>query len=305
LGTPACATNLPSLRAIPTIHSISLSSALSMGALLAPALKLLQTRYALTSISAYERGGRWWARIRINPEVEQDLAPSGSAKDGDKKPGAKEGDKKVGTPAEIIAKVKADLASRSRDFDTVAGFKAMIELVAKGTPGLKAIRVRPGGKNEWKIEASASPFTLAGIVSTMDMSGYGSTWGTVAFDDVVYGDKVKNQRKKLHAEDKLIGFIRTHLNQLIRMKKPLPQKVEVFVTQSPCKERCTPNLMAVKAQYPTIPTWVVYYHTLHQSTSGINTKESQEAVDLLKQDGFHVFIWKDALDMQAAGLPVP
>jgi len=46
--------------------------------LLTPVLAAIRTRYGLTSLEAYEQGGRWWARARINPELSQDLQVSSS-----------------------------------------------------------------------------------------------------------------------------------------------------------------------------------------------------------------------------------
>ncbi|HEV7522928.1 MAG TPA: hypothetical protein VGP89_17640, partial [Candidatus Angelobacter sp.] len=85
----------------------------------------------------------------------------------------------------------------------------------------------------------------------------------------------------------------------------LPDKVQVFVSQSPCKNKCTPNLMTLKGDFPTVKTWVVYWKHLYQGTSGDETKKSQEALQILAKDGFHVLQWDEALAMEKKGLPVP
>ena len=205
---------------------------------------------------------------------------------------------------EIIAKVTADLKGRSRDFDSASGFSNVIDSVAKNHPGLKAIRVRQKQKGQFVIEASASPWTFVGVVNEMVNADYGNVVGSVAFDNIIFGNPVKGN-KRVHAEDKIIDLVRVRLAFLSKQKKPLPQKVEVFVSQSPCKDRCTPNLMTLKGDFPTVKTWVVYYKTEYQGTSGKHTKDSEEAIELLKLDGFHVFQFDEALTMEKKGIPVP
>src|SRR6185312_9125491 len=96
-------------------------------------------------------------------------------------------------------------------------------------------------------------------------------------------------------------------NALRQRKKSaqLPQKVEVFVSQSPCKNRCTPALSELKSEYPEIRQWIVYYKELYMGSDQKHAKESQEAVELLKQGGFHVFEFDKALAMARQGKPVP
>jgi hypothetical protein len=47
--------------------------------LLTPALGGIKVRYGLTDIRPYERGGKWRARIIINPETDEELVPSATA----------------------------------------------------------------------------------------------------------------------------------------------------------------------------------------------------------------------------------
>ncbi len=204
----------------------------------------------------------------------------------------------------IIAKVSVDLKGKGRDFESASGFSTVLDSVAKSHPGLKAIRVKQKKEGQFTIEASASPWTFVGVVNELANGDYGSVVGSVAFDNVLFGEPVKN-KGEAHAEDKIIGFVRVRLAYLIKQKKPLPLKVEVFVSQSPCKKKCMPNLIALKGDFPTVKTWVVYYKTIYQGTSGKHTKDSQESIDLLKQDGFHVFQFNEALEMEKKGIPVP
>jgi hypothetical protein len=228
------------------------------------------------------------------------------SKAGDKKDTEKDKDKKSDTPdPAVIAKVQTDLKGKGKDLDTGATFKSMIDSIATNTKGLKGIRVRPGGEGRFVIEASASPWTFVGVVNELVGGDYGSVVGAVAFDDVIFGEPVKNEPGDKHAEDKLIGFARVRLNLLRSQGKPLPQKVQIFVSQSPCKKKCTPNLSELKGDFPTIKTWVIYYKTLHQGTSGKHTKDSMEAIQLLKLDGFHVFQFNEALTMERRGMQVP
>jgi hypothetical protein len=49
------------------------------GALLNPVLAAIRTRFGLTEIRPYERGGKWWVRMAANPVVEQEIADAGAA----------------------------------------------------------------------------------------------------------------------------------------------------------------------------------------------------------------------------------
>ena len=217
----------------------------------------------------------------------------------DKKEGAKDENSEA-----ILAKAQENLKARNHNLDSAAAFSEVIGSVAQSTPGLKSIRVREVKTGEYAIEASASPFKILQYVYELVRTDYGRVDGKIFFDDAPIGDGVKNEHGK-HAEDKLIGFARTRLAYLKKSGGKLPDKVQVFVSQSPCKTRCTPNLMALKADFPTVKTWVVYWKHLFQGTSGTETKNSQEALAILAKDGFHVFQWDKALAMEKKGIPVP
>ncbi len=212
-------------------------------------------------------------------------------------------DKKDANSEEILGKVEADLKARNHDLNSAAAFRDMIGTVAQ-RPGLKAIRVREVSKGTYAIEASASPFKILQYVYELVKGDYGRVDGRIFFDDAPIGPEVKNEDGK-HAEDKLIGLARTRLAYLKKSGGRLPDKVQVFVSQSPCKNKCTPNLMALKGDFPTVKTWVVYWKHLYQGTSGDETKKSQEALQILAKDGFHVLQWDEALAMEKKGLPVP
>jgi hypothetical protein len=212
-------------------------------------------------------------------------------------------DKKDANSEEILGKVEADLKARNHDLNSAAAFRDMIGTVAQ-RPGLKAIRVREVSKGTYAIEASASPFKILQYVYELVKGDYGRVDGRIFFDDAPIGPEVKNEDGK-HAEDKLIGLARTRLAYLKKSSGRLPDKVQVFVSQSPCKNKCTPNLMALKGDFPTVKTWVVYWKHLYQGTSGDETKKSQEALQILAKDGFHVLQWDEALAMEKKGLPVP
>jgi Domain of unknown function (DUF4157)/APOBEC-like N-terminal domain len=212
-------------------------------------------------------------------------------------------DKKDANSEEILGKVEADLKARNHDLNSAAAFRDMIGTVAQ-RPGLKAIRVREVSKGTYAIEASASPFKILQYVYELVKGDYGRVDGRIFFDDAPIGPEVKNEDGK-HAEDKLIGLARTRLAYLKKSGGRLPDKVQVFVSQSPCKNKCTPNLKALKGDFPTVKTWVVYWKHLYQGTSGDETKKSQEALQILAKDGFHVLQWDEALAMEKKGLPVP
>lgn len=212
----------------------------------------------------------------------------------------KPNDKDAGDGAAIIQSVKEDLAHRSRDIDSANAFETMIDAVSKTHPGLTALRVRRVGEGQYAIEASASPFTFVGVVNELVKTDYGSVLGTVAFDSVLFGEPAYNGGG-MHAEDKIIGFVRTRLQLLIKQKASLPKTVEIYVSQSPCKNKCTPNLIALKNQYPSIETWAIYYSYEYVGTSGKHAKESEEALGLLDKAGFHVLQFDKALEMEKKG----
>jgi hypothetical protein len=176
----------------------------------------------------------------------------------------------------------------------------MIDTVSKNHPALTALRVRRTDEGRYVIEASASPFTFVGVVNELVKTDYGSVLGTVAFDGVLFGDPAYNGGG-MHAEDKIIGFVRTRLQLLVKQKVPLPKKVEIYVSQSPCKNKCTPNLIALKNQHPAIDTWAVYYSYEYAGTSGKHAKDSEEALKLLSKAGFHVLQFDKALEMEKKG----
>jgi hypothetical protein len=233
-----------------------------------------------------------WVRKMAKKFLDALLGKNKKGKDGkdDKKP----------DPAEVIRRVKSDLKGRSQKLDSAAAFKAMIGAVAQSQAGLKSIRVRGAGEGSWNIEASASPYSLVGVVNEFVKTDYGSVVATVAIDDVVFGAPVKNKGKE-HAEDKIIGLVQSRLTFLAKSGKPSPSKIEIFVSQSPCKTKCAPNLGQLKGQYPQVKLWLIYYKTLYQGTSGKHSEDSQEAIELLQKSGFHVLQWNEALDMEKAG----
>jgi hypothetical protein len=216
----------------------------------------------------------------------------------------KKDEEKDGKSEEILRSVQGDLKARSHDLNSTVAFRDMIGSVAQSHPGLKTIRVREVKKGEYAIEASASPFKVLQYVYELVKSDYGRVDGRVLFDDAPIAPEVKNEDGK-HAEDKLIQQARTRMATLKRSGNPLPEKVQFFVSQSPCKTRCKDNLIALKADFPTVKTWVVYWKFLYQGTSGDETKKSQEALQILAKDGFHVFQWDEALAMEKKGIAVP
>jgi hypothetical protein len=221
---------------------------------------------------------------------------------GDKLSGKKDKPKQGdGTDSSaVIQAVKQDLNQRGRDLESADAFTSMIDQVSKSHPGLSAIRVRRSEEGTYVIEASASPFTFVGVVNEYVKTDYGSVVGTVAFDDVIFGEPAYNGHG-MHAEDKIIGFVRSRLNLLAKQKSTLPKKVEIYVSQSPCKTKCTPNLIGLKSSYPSVDSWAIYYSYEHLGTSGKHAKDSEEALRLLAKAGFHVLQFDKALELEKKG----
>jgi uncharacterized membrane protein len=71
--------------------------------------------------------------------------------------------------------------------------------------------------------------------------------------------------------------------------------------QSPCKDKWQPGLSGLKSLYPEVKQWVVYYKEPYMGTNQKHAKDSQEAIELLKKDGFHVLEFDKALEMARQG----
>ncbi len=205
---------------------------------------------------------------------------------------------KGGAPSiDPIAQVKRSLAQRSKELNSPDEFRAMVKTMASTTPGLTGIYVTEQDEGHYAIEASASPKTFVGNVR-----GIGNISHVVArfaFDDkIVLGDQVYNTSHSDHAEEKINGQIRKLLNDDRKAARPLPKQIEIFVSQSPCLKTCQPALSELKSDFPEVRTWKLYYEMLYGGRSGKHFKSSQEAVDLMKQEGFVVMQWKEAKDLE-------
>ena len=219
--------------------------------------------------------------------------------------GAKGADPTQKPSTQVIAAVKKDLDAKAHKVNSASSFRSMIDSLASrhGPDGLSAIRVRKVNDGELVIEGAASPFTFLSQVRRLVTSDDGYTSAAVAFDDQIFGRPVNNDRRKAHAEEKIVAMVRNAL----RLKKPgqFPSKVEVFVTQSPCRNRCAPALSDLKAAFPEVKQWIVYYTEPYMGSNQKHAEDSQEAIEMLRTDGFHVLEFNAAIEMSRQGKASP
>jgi hypothetical protein len=103
---------------------------------------------------------------------------------------------------------------------------------------------------------------------------------------------------RAHAEEKLENLFDNLVGGYVQEHPGRPlSKVEIFVSQSPCKDRCTPKLIKLKAKYKSVRTWVIYYRIPYAPTVKEGRK-SLEAMKLLEKKGFHVFQFDAAIQME-------
>jgi hypothetical protein len=194
---------------------------------------------------------------------------------------------------DVMPLVKGDVAGGSEQtsagaigslFDQVMG--------ARGAQGLKSLEMRVETEYTAAIVGSASPETILGyvIVNNIPLPDYGAVTAVVSIDDVPRGD-FKN-RDGRHAEAGVIGFTQRAIALHVQKAGVDPKKVEVLVSQSPCLHTCQPALNVLRSMYPKT-SFILYYKTLHQSTSGSETEDSMKAINRLRRGGWRVFIWNE------------
>ena len=194
---------------------------------------------------------------------------------------------------DVMPLVKGDVAGASEQM-SAGGITSLFDQVmgARGAQGLKSLEMRVETEYTAAIVGSASPETILGyvIVNNIPLPDYGAVTAVVAIDDVARGD-FKNRDGK-HAEAGVIGFVQRAIAIHVERAGADPKKVEVLVSQSPCLHKCQPELNLLRRSYPKT-AFLLYYKTLHQSTSGSETEDSLKAINKLRRGGWRVFIWNE------------
>jgi hypothetical protein len=210
---------------------------------------------------------------------------------------------KGGAPSiDPIAQVKRSLAQRSKELKGADEFRAMIKTIAAQTPGLTGIYVTKQAEGRYAIEASASPKTFVDFVNQFVTDDMSSVAARFAFDDqVVLDEPVWNNYHAEHAEKKIDLQIRKLLNEARAAARPLPKKIEIYVSQSPCKDKCNIVLTKLKDAYPEVTSWSVYYNLVYIGKDANHYEGSLKSIELLKTKGFHVMQFDEALAMEEKG----
>jgi len=250
-------------------------------ALINPVLTAIKIRYGFQSLRPVETGGVWWVEGTINPT-------------GRKKTDKRSGSEDVATPAreltggELLSRVLADLRKSRASASKGTLRAAVAELEQRyQSLGLRKIRIdhAPGVAPAIAI-TSESTAQIEGYlaINNVPLPDYGAVTATVSIDSAPYVHVWNGEGKD--AEERIIPILLTKLKQ---MRQP-PTTVELLVSQSPCREKCTPLLKKLKAAYPTT-SFSLYYKTTHQSTGGKQTSDSIAALNALKRAGWNIAIW--------------
>jgi hypothetical protein len=116
------------------------------GALLNPVLAAIRTRFGLTEIRPYERGGKWWVRMVANPVVEQEIADAGgpAVSAGTGAPATAPGGWPVAQGAKISLRFR-----RSRTIETVLAVAP--DRITYTERGGTTVSMRVSFMNRWSI----------------------------------------------------------------------------------------------------------------------------------------------------------
>lgn len=249
-------------------------------ALLQPVLYGVQLRYGLQEVKPYERDDTWWVHIAVNPEKEQDTGVSSK----DEAPATEL------TGGEILSRIVRAVRRSGVTVGSGDLPKVLERLRKHFEPlGLRSLQlVRAPGKAPSIAISTTSTEEMERYRATLNLSlpDYGSVIALLSIDGKTR-THLWNGRGK-HAEGKVIDLVRETISRL----HEVPRTVEILVSQSPCRHKCKPELNDLRREYPNT-RFSLYYETLHQSTSGKQTEESQEALREMasRRGGWHVAIW--------------
>jgi hypothetical protein len=125
--------------------------------LLTPVLAGIKLRYGLKDIVPYERGGRWWARISINPEVEQNLdVPSADAAPTSAPSGVPPGPEEQARQRKAAEETKAALKQLLSAGAPKAKLQATITQL-RASHRWQTLELQSKGSNQFNIFGGFSP----------------------------------------------------------------------------------------------------------------------------------------------------
>ena len=61
----------------------------------------------------------------------------------------------------------------------------------------------------------------------------------------------------------------------------------------------------LKAAFPEVKQWIVYYTEPYMGSNQKHAEDSQEAIEMLRTDGFHVLVFNAAIEMSRQGKASP
>ncbi|MBD2766359.1 DUF4157 domain-containing protein [Hymenobacter sp. BT664] len=244
-------------------------------AVLAPLLGTIKVRYGFTTLEPFEQRGRWWVRGRINPSSESvsDAEPESAASSED-----------------IMQRVKQEIQAGPEEVNSSSVAGLFDNLMATyGQRGLRSLELRVQSEQIATIVGSASPETILAYVvaNQLPLPDYGAVTAVIAIDDTVRGNF--RNRDGRHAEEGIIALATQLINQQTAFGI-IPKKVEILVSQSPCLQICTPQLIELRRNYLQT-RFALYYNTLYQGTEGLQTENSLAAIRRLRNGGWNVRIW--------------
>jgi hypothetical protein len=254
--------------------------------ILEPALGAIQMRYGLTLLTVIEREGKWWARARINPDLEGEL---GVASEGQSL-----------AAGELMTRVLSDLRQMGATRQSLQSLLKQLEERYKPM-GLRSLkRVSVPGRAPVLRAATESTAAIEGhrVSHGTTLPDYGAVTAIVSIDGVPFNHpNLRNIPGGPHAEQRIVQLLEVQIPRMI----PVPRSVEMLISQSPCLHRCTVSITGLRTSFPNT-NFSIYYKTLHASTSGVSAEESMIAEQRIAAAGVHIYLWSGNGEIQSPDL---
>jgi hypothetical protein len=169
--------------------------------------------------------------------------------------------------------------------------------------GLKFVGLMREGEGVYSIGVGASAVDrILRVKALMQFDNPYEVFALVQINGFYFDQrKYENPGGGVHAEDVLIPDFPSILS---RYNKAYPNKpatkVEITIKYSPCRRQCTPNIIALKGQYPNITSWSVYYVELYGKPGSAEEARSVEAMRLLQGADIAVTRYDDVTSSERA-----
>ena len=169
--------------------------------------------------------------------------------------------------------------------------------------GLKFIGLIREGDGQYSVGVGASAVDrIARVKALLQFENPKEVFALVQINEF-YMDvrQYKNPGRGVHAEDVLVPDFPQILARYAEKYKDKPaEKVEITIKYSPCKEKCTPNIIALKGAYPSIKSWTVYYVELYGQVGSAEFDRSVEAMRELQDADIGVTRYDDVTSSEKA-----